>query len=320
MRLTYQFQLIQAIRDYFLKNNFIDVLTPPLVENPGMETHIHPFTVHSTYHRSQFKEGFLHTSPEFCMKELLSRSDENLDNIFTLTYCFRDEPDSPIHRNQFIMLEWYRKNFRYEKIMQDCQELINFCSNQLVNAPVKSHMKDLKLQKVTIQDLFQESIKLDILDFLDTQDLKRKIQKDFPDVPLPSQDCAWDDYYFLLFLNRIEPLLEKYPGILLYEFPAPLAALSTLKASDSRVCERFEIYLNGIELCNCFNELTDLETQKHRFQQQAKEKELLYNYQLPQPEQFYSSLHRGLPPSSGIALGVERLLAALVEIDNPFYK
>ena len=328
MRLTYQFQLIQAIRDYFLQNKFTDVMTPPLVENPGMETHIHPFKVHPAYTGSTFaqnsNEAFLHTSPEFCMKELLANSNEQLENIFTLTYCFRDEPNSPVHRNQFIMLEWYRKNSRYEKIMQDCQELISFCSKQLSNKLskdlIKPHMQNLKLQKATIQELFLETIHLDILQFLDTNDLKVKIQKDFPDVPLPVQDCTWDDYYFLLFLNKIEPLLEQYPGILLYEFPAPLAALSTLKESDPRVCERFEIYLDGIELCNCFNELTNLETQKERFNHQAQEKKSLYGYELPTPKQFYTSLQKGLPPSSGIALGVERLLAALIEIENPFYK
>lgn len=321
MRLAYQFQLIQSIRDYFIQNNFIDVMTPPMVENPGMETHIHPFQVKSVYPASQFKNGYLHTSPEFCMKELLSMNEEEFNNIFTLTYCFRDEPNSPIHRNQFIMLEWYRKYQRYEQIMTDSEELIQFCAQQLAlkNAPIKSQMIDLKLQRVTIQELFFDTVKIDILEFLDTQDLKTKIAKDFKDVPLPAQECAWDDYYFLLFLNKVEPVLQKYPGILLYEFPSPLAALSTIKTQEPRVCERFEIYLNGIELCNCFNELTDLATQQQRFKQQAEDKKTNYGYQLPSPNTFYYSLERGLPPSSGIALGVERLLDSLITIENPFY-
>src|SRR5688500_2752905 len=118
MRRRYQFEFIQIIRNYFMEQGFLDVLTPPAVENPGMEVHIHPFQLHSV--RSQTNVPlYLHTSPEFCMKELLADEKEQLDNIFSLSYCFRDEPDSPIHRSQFIMLEWYRKNERYEKIMQD---------------------------------------------------------------------------------------------------------------------------------------------------------------------------------------------------------
>ncbi len=103
------------------------------------------------------------------------------------------------------------------------------------------------------------------------------------------------------------------------EFPAPLSALSTLKASDPRVCERFEVYINGIELCNCFNELTDPIEQKKRFAAQNELKKKLYGYELPEPKAFYHTMDKGLPPSAGIALGVERLLHSLFDIENPFY-
>lgn len=321
MRLAYQFALIQAIRDHFLQEDFIDVLTPPMVQNPGMETHIHPFKVGATYLKSSFKEAYLHTSPEFCMKELLSLEEEKLNNIFTISYCFRDEPNSPIHRNQFIMLEWYRKYARYETIMDDCEKLIKSCFNSLSseNIPVKKKFHNFKLQRMSIQQLFLETINLDILEYLNTDDLKKKIESDFKDVPLPYTNCSWDDYFFLLFLNKVEPRLNEYPALLLYEFPAPLAALSTIKESDPRVCERFEIYLDGVELCNCFNELTSYELQKSRFQEQSKEKLDLYNYELPTPSNFYQTMQKCLPKCSGIALGVERLLSAITEIENPFY-
>ena len=133
------------------------------------------------------------------------------------------------------------------------------------------------------------------------------------------EELSWDDYYFLLFLNKIEPLLVHYPYLLLYEFPHHLSALSTLKEADPRVCERFEIYSKGVELCNCFNELRDLTIQKERFSFQAHEKEKLYGYILPEPQVLYDSLERGLPVSSGIALGVERLQKVLTGIENPFW-
>lgn len=318
MRRRYLFELLQIIRNYFGEQGFLDVLTPPVVENPGMEVHIHPFQLRSVQ-KNLSMPLYLHTSPEFCMKELLA-SNEEMNKIFTLSYCFRDEPESPIHRFQFIMLEWYRKHERYESIMSDVEGLINFVISEgnKKNWPLRADIKNQKLIKKTMQELFVEIIGVDILNYLDTLSIKTLLQK-FPDVPVPSTELEWDDYFFLLYLNKIEPVITKYPLLMITEFPAPLSALSTIKASDPRVCERFEIYINGTELCNCFNELTDSHEQKKRFAEQNKLKKKLYNYDLPKPTNFYSIMDKGLPPSAGIALGVERLLYSLFEVEDPFY-
>ncbi|MFP5386860.1 MAG: amino acid--tRNA ligase-related protein [Bacteriovoracia bacterium] len=318
MRLRSQFELIQIIRNYFREQGFLDVLTPPAVENPGMEVHIHPFQLHSVQ-KKKLKPLYLHTSPEFCMKELLV-SAEGFDKIFTLSYCFRDEPESPVHRPQFLMLEWYRKNERYESIMKDVQGLIEYAleEGQKKGLPVRGAIKGQRLVKKTMQQLFQEELGIDILNYLNVPAIQ-KLLKRFPDVPVPDTDLEWDDYFFLLYLNKVEPQFKKYPLLMITEFPAPLSALSTLKANDSRVCERFEVYINGIELCNCFNELTDANEQKKRFQSQNVLKQRLYDYELPEPKSFYRTMEKGLPPSAGIALGVERLLHSLFEIENPFY-
>lgn len=318
MRRRYQFELIQIIRNYFQEQGFLDVLTPPAVENPGMEVHIHPFQLHSVQQKKN-KPLYLHTSPEFCMKELLA-SDEGFDKIFSLSYCFRDEPESPIHRPQFLMLEWYRKHERYEMIMRDVEGLIQYAMKEGVKKklPLRKEMQGQVLVKKTMQELFREELGIDILNYLDVPSIK-ELLKQFPDVPVPQAELQWDDYFFLLYLNRIEPVLTKYPLLMITEFPAPLSALSTLKASDPRVCERFEVYINAIELCNCFNELTDSTEQERRFSEQNLLKKQLYGYELPKPLQFYATMTKGLPPSAGIALGVERLLHALFEVENPFY-
>lgn len=284
-----------------------------------MEVHIHPFQLHSVRNNSRLPL-YLHTSPEFCLKELLAEKDENLDKIFSLSYCFRDEPDSPIHRKQFLMLEWYRKNARYESIMDDVENLITYAMEEGVRRklPLRKELSGQSLVTRTMQELFDECLSVDILDYL-TVDAIKALLKRFPDVPVPSDECEWDDYFFLLYLNKIEPHLKKYPLLLVKEFPAPLAALSTLKLDDPRVCERFEVYIDGVELCNCFNELTDVQEQRKRFSEQAELKNKLYKYSLPEPAVFYRSLEKGLPPSAGIALGVERLLSSLFEIENPFF-
>lgn len=315
MRLRYQFELIQIIRNYFREQGFIDVLTPPAVENPGMEVHIHPFQLHSVKDKKTHPL-FLHTSPEFCLKELLSDESEKLDKIFSLSYCFRDEPDSPIHRKQFLMLEWYRKHERYESIMKDVEGLISEVTGSQL--PVRKEMKDKALVSKTMDELFQEVLNVSILEYLTVGKIKELLSR-FPDVPVPASSLEWDDYFFLLFLNKIEPHLKQWPLLLIKEFPAPLAALSTLKKDDPRVCERFEVYVNGVELCNCFNELTDLDEQRKRFDEQADLKKKLYGYELPAPERFYQSLESGLAPSAGVALGVERLLSSLIDVENPFF-
>ncbi|MFL5783197.1 MAG: amino acid--tRNA ligase-related protein [Bacteriovoracaceae bacterium] len=319
MRRRYQFELIQIIRNYFSEQGFLDVLTPPAVENPGMEVHIHPFQLHSVRNKTNLP-FYLHTSPEFCLKELLADKEENLAKIFSISYCFRDEPDSPIHRKQFLMLEWYRKNERYEAIMKDVADLISYTirEGQKKNLPLRNEMSSSTLVTKTMNELFQDILGVNILDYLTVSSIRELLNK-FPDVPVPSAEMEWDDYFFLLYLNKIEPHLAKWPLLLVKEFPAPLAALSTLKKEDPRVCERFEVYINGIELCNCFNELTDFKEQKKRFSEQEMLKKKFYGYSLPSPEKFYSSLDKGLPPSAGIALGVERLISSLFEIENPFF-
>lgn len=289
-----------------------------MVENPGMETHVHPFEVYSAKTKKS-KNLYLHTSPEFMMKELLSTEGENLDKIFTITYAFRDEPNSFQHRCQFLLLEWYRKNAHYTSLMEDTEKLILFCRDHFENKNIKTKLsKNFSLTKKTMQELILETINVDILNFLDTKDLKNLITKDFKDVPLPEIPLEWDDYFFLLYLNKVEPHIQNIEALLLYEFPAPLSALSTLKKEDPRVCERFEVYINGIELCNAFNEETSLETLKKRFSYQNQQKEKQYNYTLPEPKQFFNVM-KNYPKSSGNALGVERLLYSLIEIENPFW-
>lgn len=314
-----KFHFLSTIREFFGQEGFLDVLTPPMVENPGMEPHIHPFQV-AHAKTGKLSNNYLHTSPEFHMKELLSLG---FENIFTLSYCFRDEPDSPIHRNQFIMLEWYRMNAHYEKIMDDSEKLIQFSLDKLNEKGVQTiaSLKNIHFQRVSIQDLFREMLQIDILNYLEKNELKSLIEKDFKDVPMPSNhsNMEWDDYYFLLFLNKIESQLKNFPYILLYDFPHHLSALSTLKENDPRVCERFEIYMNGVELCNCFNELRDISIQKKRFEEQKALKKKLYGYELPSPNVLYTALEKGFPPSAGNALGVERLLNVLTGINQIFW-
>lgn len=303
------FKLTESLRDFFKKQDFLETLTPPIVMNPGMETHLHPFQVYSAVKKDTLPL-YLHTSPEFYMKKLLS---EGLEKIYQISYVFRDEPSSATHRKQFLMLEWYRANSYYNDIKTDIQNLVSHASQTF-------DLKAPTLQTITIDELFIKHLKFSILDYLDPKDLKDKMLKDFPNyLQDHSQEWPWEDYFFLLFLNEIEPHFKDIPFLLVDKFPAPLAALSTISKEDHRHCERFEVYMYGIEVANCFNELTNIHEQKKRFQHDEKIKEKLYGYKLPPPKVLIDALTRGLPPSSGIALGLERLLSGLFNKNEVYF-
>lgn len=306
-RLLDLFEMIKKIRLFFEDRGFVDVLTPAAVENPGMETHLHPFQLYSV-HQKKLRDLYLHTSPEFAMKKLLA---EGMERIFTLSYCFRDEPESATHRPQFLMLEWYRKNESYEKIMEDIEELIAFCSSS-----------SQKVLRKTVAQIFQEILEVDLFSLLEKEALVEYLKTKHPDLALQESfsSWSWDDCYFFLFLNKIEPELKRYPYLILFEFPAPLAALSKIAPDNPLVCQRFELYIDGVEIANCFHEETQADVIAQRFAQQALEKKRLYSYQLPEAKEFKEVMESGYPPSSGIALGVERFAMAITKREDLFWK
>ena len=302
-----KFKFISLTREFFTQKGFVDVLIPPLVSCPVIEPFVQPLKVVG---ENIPDKTYLQTSPEFWMKDLLSRG---LENIFTISYCFRDEPESPLHRPQFIMLEWYRLHHDTNKIIADLAELTTF----LLSSFGKS--RPVNMVEKTVQDLFHQHLQMDILEFPKASQLREYIRKNHSDIPLPTSDLSWDDYYHLIFLNKIEPFLSEDRFLILKEYPAQLRALSRLKKEDPRVCERFEFFVDGVEIANCYGELTDPEEQEqcfHSFNQMRKEnnKEIM-----PRPSVLLTALERGLPDCCGAALGVERLMKVLLGESRPFF-
>lgn len=304
-RLVPLFETIQTLRKFFDDRGVREVFTPQARPNPGMEVHLHPFQLYSV-HQKENRPLFLHSSPEFAMKKLLA---EGMEKIYTLSSCFRDEPASVTHRPEFLMLEWYRKNESYETIMQDCRELISTLSHS-----------ELETQTFTVKELFLKEAFLDLTQVSSLYDFHKWIEIKHPQLAPKTEDLgswSWDDLFFLVFLNIIEPKLKNYPALILKEYPSSQAALAKIKPGDPSVCERFELYLSGLEIANCFHEETSLEVIRERFLAQAKEKKKLYGYELPWPDEFMQTM-KDYPPSSGIALGVERLAMAIHKKEDLF--
>lgn len=304
-RLDPLFETIQTLRKFFDERGVREVFTPLAKPNPGMEVHLHPFQLHSVQQNKK-RPLFLHSSPEFAMKKLLA---EGMEKIYTLSSCFRDEPASATHRPEFLMLEWYRKGESYEAIMEDCRELVS----------TLSHGK-LETQTLTVKEIFSKEAALDLELVSDIHSLHEWIKSRYPYLAPKAQDLgswSWDDLFFLVFLNIIEPKLKNYPALILKEYPCSQAALAKIKSDDPSVCERFELYLSGLEIANCFHEETSFEVIRARFLDQAREKKRLYNYDLPWPDEFMQTM-KDYPASSGIALGVERLAMAICQKTDLF--
>ncbi len=288
---------INKIRTFFAQNQFISVDSPPIVDNPGMEPHIHPFQVNDKY---------LHTSPEFRMKEVLAKT--GLSSIYSLGYCFRKEPQSPIHRTQFLMLEWYRTHSSLLNLINDISNLCTYLTGSEVELKVSS-----------MKEIFLEFLEIDILEYITVESIQKLLTEKFPSLlPNNKENLYWDDYFFLLFLNHIEPKLKKYPYLIITDFPAPLSALAEISELDKRVAKRFEFYVNGVEVANAFHELRDVAEQGYRFKKYQEQKQSEYDYTLPWPNRFLENLEH-LPQSVGIALGVERLFGELTRQKEIFW-
>jgi lysyl-tRNA synthetase class 2 len=273
--------LLRAIRRFFTERDYLEVETPILIPAPAQELHIDAIRA---------GESFLHTSPELCMKRLLSAG---FPRIFQICKCFRQGERGARHLPEFTLLEWYRAETDYLGLMDECEDMAAFVLKELDLAPVLEHQgRTLDLHKpwnrLTVQDAFER----------------------YASAPL--EQALESGRFDEILAFEIEPFLGFPKPVFLYRFPSALAALARLSKDDPACAERFELYMAGIELANAFSELTDPVEQRARFEiERAKRKEqgkTLY----PMADKFLRSLY-DLPESAGIALGVDRLLMLLTD-------
>lgn len=300
-------QLIKAVRTFFDLQDFDEVETPILQVSPVMDTHIHAFQTDLKNVDLTHKETlYLHTSPEFAMKKLMVAG---LPKLYQICHVFRNGEGGPLHSPEFTMIEWYRAPGTYEDIMEDCTELLRHVAATLDISHYrhKDHACDpfAAWEHLTVADAFQHYANITIDDCLnDTKTFANRITEQRIRV---AEDDRWDDLFFRVMAEKIEPFLGMKTPTILCDYPASMASLSRRKPSDPRYAERFELYLCGIELANAFGELTDPTEQRKRFEEEMALKQKLYGEQYPIDEDFMRALEHGLPESGGIALGLDRL-------------
>lgn len=286
----------------------------------GADVHIHAFKTEQVgLDLRRTKTMYLHNSPEFAMKKILvAGARQGLDKIYQIATVFRNGEDSKLHSAEFSMIEWYRANDSYETIMKDCENLIAHMARALGVSELKfgTKMCDpcLPFETITVREAFQKFCGFDLADVLDNRELlatKARIN----DVTVRDND-SWDDIFFAIMAQKIEPYLGEGRPTILYEYPAHMAALSRVCDDDKRFAKRFELYICGVEIANAFDELTDGSEQRTRFIADMKQKEILYGEAFPIDEEFLSAIDHGLPPTGGIALGVDRLIMVLTGADK----
>jgi lysyl-tRNA synthetase class 2 len=310
--------LTQVTRAFFAAQDFVEVETPALQVSPGLEPHLFAFATELTAPGGASRKLYLHTSPEFAMKMLLVAG---MPRIFQLARVFRNGERAATHHPEFTMLEWYRAGAGYTALMQDCEALLRaFAKAGVKTLRWRGHECDpaAACERLTVSGAFFRYTGIDILatapdPLAPSLDLLAKEAEKIGIAPHAGD--AWDDLFFRIFLERIEPRLGIGRATILYDYPVSMAALSRASRGDPRVAERMELYVCGLELANGFGELTDAAEQRRRFEADMDYKERRYGERYPIDEDFLAALAHGLPESAGIALGLDRLMMLAVDAD-----
>jgi lysyl-tRNA synthetase class 2 len=268
-------RLLQAIRRFFIEKEYLEVETPHLILAPAPEVHI-----------DAIKAGgaFLHTSPELCMKRLVSAG---YSRIFQICRCFRKGERGEHHLTEFTLLEWYRAGIDYVQLMDECEEMVLSVSQDLgFGTRIHFQGKDIDLnrpwERISVKEAYERY------------------------ASMPMEKALSLKQFDEVMVREIEPQLGISKPAFLYDYPGEFAALARMKENDPELAERFEIYMGGLELANAFSELTDVREQQARFERDRLEREQLGKTVYPLPEKFLEALVH-MPDSVGIAFGVDRL-------------
>ena len=296
--------LQRAIRARLEALGYQEVETPLLVPAPGMEPHIRAFEVPFVPETDLGRPRtlYLHTSPEYAMKRLLA---DGSGPIFQICKVFRNGEVSPTHNPEFTMLELYRPHADYRAIMDDLESVLAAAADAL-GRPEPFGRRPY--ERVTVREALRRETGIDLRDAPDARSLadaarRLGVRTEAPD--------GFDDVFFRLFLERVEPRLGRDRPTFLIDYPASMAALARLSPQDASVAERFELYAAGLELANGFSELTDAAEQRRRLEEERAFRVARGRPAYPLDEAFLDSVGR-MPPSGGVAIGLDRVLLLLL--------
>lgn len=307
--------IVAAFRNWFETRGFVTVEGAALQVSPGNETHLHAFATCEVALDGALAPLYLHTSPEFSAKKLLAAGEER---IVDFARVFRNRERSALHHPEFTMLEWYRTEEPYETLMDDCAALLALAAETAGTRHLVFRGRPCdpfaRLERLTVAEAFLRHAGVDLMATVDDHGVgdPARLAEDATRIGVrTAHDDSWSDIYSRILQDRIEPYLGIGAATILCEYPISEAALARPKPGDSRLAERFELYACAVELANAFCELTDPVEQRRRFEDDMAQKQAIYGERYPIDEELLAALPR-MPPTSGIALGLDRLVMLAV--------
>lgn len=286
--------LLRAVRDFFYQGGYVEVETPNLMKTAPPDPSIEPLRTFAG------KKGpfFLHTSPEMGMKKLLPFC----PRIFQICKAYRVEELDEVHNTEFTMLEWYMPG-TYDNAIDELSRFISNAASQL-NKPLIEHLQK-EWPSFTLESIFLERTGINPLDMDKASLLAVLREKGFR----VSGTDGWDDLFFLLYVQEVEPWLHGLDAVIIRDWPIWLSSMAK-KKDDNRV-ERFEFYVGGLELANGYTELLDPEEQRDRFVRDNKKRMLEGKPVFPIDLEFLDGLSEIDGPITGVSVGLDRLLMVL---------
>ncbi len=310
-RLIARNAITRAFRAWFEAGGFVEVETAALQVSPGNETHLHAFGAELIGPAGDRAALYLRTSPEFACKKLLAAGERR---IFDFARVWRNRERGPLHHPEFTMLEWYRAEEPYESLMVDCTALLGLAAETAGTKVFQFRGRACDPfaapERITVAEAFDRFAMIDLMASAPSTgppDRDGLAEQAATVGVRVAADDSWSDIFSRVIVERIEPMLGLDRPAILYEYPTQEAALARPKPGDPRVAERFELYACGVELANCFGELTDAAEQRRRFEADMALKQRLYGERYPIDEDLLAALGQ-MPPASGAALGFDRLV------------
>ncbi|MCX6129278.1 MAG: hypothetical protein NTX25_09485 [Proteobacteria bacterium] len=292
-----------AIHKFFQDRDYLSVDTPIAVMSPGTEVHLQYFASEWQNFRDETQQLYLRSSPELHLKQALGLG---LPRVYHLAKCFRNHGElADWHHPEFTMLEFYQTGINLYEFMELTAQLVFFIAKSLQEQGFSVTMPEQKPECITVYEAFERWAGIELVD--GDKDLAAKgLRKGF--LSLNASD-DFETAYFKILLDVIEPRLKELSAAFLYDYPPSQCALA--RVVDQR-SQRFELYLNGIEVCNAFDELLDSKANRQRIKASNEQRQRLGYISLPEDEDFFTSLEQPIAPTCGNALGFDRVLALLL--------
>ncbi|WP_241667189.1 EF-P lysine aminoacylase EpmA [Muricoccus nepalensis] len=301
--------LMRDTRAFWEARGCMEVETPALVPVPGMEVHLHAFRSRFEPHlgRGEGRDLWLRTSPELAIKRLLVGG---AGSVFEIARVWRNGEVSPRHAPEFTMLEVYLEGAGMEGLMDAVEDYLRaVLPPRVAHAGVETDLS-LPFERVSVAEAFARA-GVDVLASVDPATAEGDgaalaAAARAAGLAVPA-GLGWEDLFFHLMLEHVEPCLGRGRGSFLTHWPAPQAALARRDPADPRAALRFEVFAAGLELGNAFDELRDAAEQRARFARDVAEREALHGEGWGVDEDFLAALDAGMPAVSGIAMGFDRL-------------